>query len=157
MNNGEVDRLCSELLDQTISAEDFDRLQCMLAEDPTARRVYLSYVRLHEGLQEIALSPSVSSAVQSSDGVPSPDLIDASKGRGSALPRWRGAAALLAVAASLTSVVVGWWYWLPRPRPTSGAQSVAMLASPDGGERLLAGHATLRHAVGVRWDAQTPA
>ncbi len=150
MNEKELERLCFELLDETISAEDFDRLQDVLARDPEARRVYLSCVRMHQALGEVGLEVVSSDADAGSravaaDGSPGPVL------RRSRQRSWLVGAMGLVVAASALAAVVRRWYLPARPRDSQ----LAVGAVDGEAERLIAGHATLRHAVGVRWDAQT--
>ncbi len=52
--------LLDDLCDGSISASDAARLDCLLQEDPAARREYLSYLDVHAGLGLLSGKPLAS-------------------------------------------------------------------------------------------------
>lgn len=137
----DLQRLIFEVIDGTISAEDFERLQNAIEQDEAVRAEYLRAVGLCESLSEIAGEPLLD-AVEADVAV-SPDAAV------SAFPKRRiriTTARQLVVAATLVAAVGVSAFWLGRVgRPTSN-----FVAAVEEESRI-AGHATLRRAVGMQW------
>ncbi|MEM6777984.1 MAG: LamG-like jellyroll fold domain-containing protein [Planctomycetota bacterium] len=143
-------QLIFQTIDQTISTEDFVRLQEMMEQDADVREHYLDAVSLCESLGEIAGEPAGPTGEQ----VNSPKLDPASTSDASQQrPRARWTLVTrLAVAASVM-FLVGIAFWLgrqspqARPVPSRSGYSVA----DEESEFRIAGHATLRRAIDVQW------
>lgn len=140
-----VRELIFSLIDQTISPEDFDRLQDLVERDESIREEYLRAVNLSETLGEIASrrgDENEASTVVSSQGTARFPLTQ------------------YAVAACLLLLASGAAYWIgTRSASRQSAQNTASMnstenppaAQGDRDEALIAGHATLRRSVDIRW------
>ncbi|GAB5517147.1 LamG-like jellyroll fold domain-containing protein [Rhodopirellula baltica] len=138
-------KLVYQAIDQTISPEDFDRLQDLLETSEEARLAYLNAVNTCESLHEIAATP-VATTTESTTTLP--------------LNRWPSVFAFrsLMIAATALFVVGGLAYWLGRQRLNSPRIVDVVELESAASESQIAGHATLRRAVDVEWtDSSKPA
>lgn len=145
-------RLIYKAVDQTISEDEFESLQDILEQDDRARAHYLRVVRVTQDLEELSSTPEDFDQValrESAGQFPSlgPNLGLFKFGR-------------LALAASLLLVVAGAAYWIGRGGRNEVRQSASEgmdgnLDPSFGGddELRMAGHATLRRAVDLRWPS----
>lgn len=145
--------LIFQAIDQTISREDFDRLQDAIEHDDDVRESYLKIVGICDSLGEIAypdsvqrIEPTVLAAGLATGDFPvqQPDT------SGSESP-W--SVRYLVVAAALLLLVGSGAFWLGRQDQSSpAAVSVRPGQRPDTqAENRIAGHATLRRAVDIVW------
>lgn len=146
-------QLIFQMIDQTITPDDFDSLQEVLLRDESVRAEYLKAVSLASTLSELSieqssgtLNTSKADLASGADGIAS----DGGKPRG-LMPGWNQRA--LALAAALLLSVCGSSYWLGK---WNESRQAAMKANPgdsfnSSSESLVAGHASLRRAVDLRW------
>jgi hypothetical protein len=136
--------LIYQTLDQTITPEDFERLQERLENSEEARQAYLQAVNASESLHEIAASSTSKFAQVSHDTDSSSPL---------PLYRWPSVFALrsLMIAASALIVVGGLAFWLGQQRPSSTMLPPTASLETDASESQIAGHATLRRAIDLHW------
>ncbi|EMB15321.1 LamG-like jellyroll fold domain-containing protein [Rhodopirellula europaea] len=138
-------KLIYQAIDQTISSEDFDRLQDLLETSEDARLAYLKAVNACESLHDIAAAPLPTSRE------PTATL---------PLNRWPSVFAVrsLMIAATALFVVGGLAFWLGRQGLTSSRTVEVVEPASVAPESQIAGHATLRRAVDLKWtDASMPA
>lgn len=129
----EMRSLVFQLIDQTISPEDFDRLQDAIEQDEDLRLEYLDAINVSESLRDIAADPDATRLPLAAN---SPT-------------RWPSvfSSRSLAIAATALIAVSGLGFWIGRS--TSEQEFV-----DGGGDRVesrIAGHATLRRSVDVVW------
>ncbi len=143
-------------IDQTISREDFERLQDAIEHDEEVRDAYLWTVGVCESLGEIASDPdelaAIASAATTGWNATGNDRRTLANVSG-----WNWSA--LAAAAALLLLVGSAAFWLGRSIPlTPGKVAVQSGEQPSGEEPELriAGHATLRRAVGLKWPQGAP-
>ena len=122
-----IHQLIFQAVDQTISDDDFQRLQDLIESDDEVRDAYLRAVGLCESLGDIAASDDVDDSDR--DAVV-----------------WRFTVGRWAIAASILIMVSVIAFWLgqrnvPRSIDTELVEH----------ESLIAGHATLRRSVDLRW------
>lgn len=138
-----IQGLFYQVIDKTISQEDFERLQEALESDEEVCRAYLEVVGLCESLGEIAVVTSLREAYTETPISPlmaetplQPD-------------RRRFTRVQLAVATALLMIVGIGAFWLGRWNQP--VRSEIAIENDDGIEARIAGHATLRRAVGLKW------
>ncbi|MEM7559595.1 MAG: LamG-like jellyroll fold domain-containing protein [Planctomycetota bacterium] len=140
-----IRQLIYQAVDETISAEDFEKLQQAIERIPEVRAEYLQAVRLCESLrgmtEEAVANERIDGSVEAASQLanPAPRIMS-----------W----SLLAFAATILIITSSAAYWL-------GKQGIAQVAN-EGEESLapeiqIAGHATLRYAVDVVWPSDSPA
>ena len=146
---------------QTISAEDFERLQDAIEQSDEVRSGYLTAVRLCESLSEIAGEEESSSRnsepMTSATGVAGPILRarpDAGA-FGSLMRRDLRSPRIITGAAMILILVGGIAFWFGH-KDGARQQNVIVehgeAADQDfNPESVIAGHATLRRSVDVRW------
>lgn len=156
-----------KVLDRQATAEEFDTLQRLLQQDSDVQLAWLNAVELSEALIEIGTgsdqSDGTSARVFTPDAA-TPTIGDATAHRtGSRGPaagdrlrqaRWWLAAAVL-ISVAFASFRIG---LLRGDRAGDGSEIAAESPAADNtshssnsSERLIAGHATLRRAVGMTW------
>jgi hypothetical protein len=170
--------LIFQAIDETISPEDFERLQNALEHDAEVRAAYLKTIGLCESLGEIASEPQTPASVDEpmpasvltriqampDAGVFGSPVQNPKRQRGDAtgtrLRRdlasasgWdrRTLAATLAIlcAVSGTAFLAG-----QRNAPTTAAPVAVIDQRPEeSSESRISGHATLRRAVGLKWPS----
>ncbi|WP_182867523.1 LamG-like jellyroll fold domain-containing protein [Rhodopirellula sp. JC639] len=157
--NDHLRNLIFQAIDRTISDDDFESLQNALEQHEDVRSEYLRAVGLYESLAEIAAE---------SDDLVDRDLggRDTSLQSPSASPRGAGSSdpaawawQRWAIAASLLLLASGAAYWFGRINDRSDPIAVDLrpqqVVQPDQvvqpTESLIAGHATLRRSVDLRW------
>ncbi|MFG0264445.1 MAG: LamG-like jellyroll fold domain-containing protein [Rhodopirellula sp. JB055] len=140
--------LVYQAIDQTITPEDFDRLQDLLESSEEARQAYLQVVNASESLHEIAASSTPVLAAQTRPADPTLPL---------PLYRWPSVFALrsLMIAASALILVGGLAYWLGQQRWSSLVLPATVSLESDATESQIAGHATLRRAVDLQWPSNS--
>ncbi|MCA9143809.1 MAG: FecR domain-containing protein [Planctomycetaceae bacterium] len=146
-----MDRRIADLIfraiDQTISAEGFERLQQAIEESDEVRTAYLRAVNLTESLGEIAceeLTEPTARAAGSSETAnrtkePAANAV--------------GSLAFLAIAATALIVVGGIAFWFGQRNvlPRGNEVVIGEQQTEDTAEALVAGHATLRRGVDIQW------
>ncbi|MCA9055999.1 MAG: FecR domain-containing protein, partial [Planctomycetaceae bacterium] len=141
--DSDIRSLIYQLIDQTISREDFERLQDLLERDDEVRQAYLKMVGLCEALSEVAAEPNALASSPSDIRRLAPRETHRSR------PNWR----ILSSAAVVLILVGAGAFWLGRwkqPMPTAGILITEQ--SPDEQpESRIAGHATLRRSVDLLW------
>ncbi|QDV43741.1 FecR protein [Stieleria neptunia] len=149
-----IRNLIFQAIDQTISADDFDVLQDAIERREDVRAEYLRAINLCESLGEIAtesggdlhgnLHGDLHGGPPKRNDSPASVLDDASGWT------WQR----LAIAAAVLVLVSGVAYWFGRSNDAEVPQWVDvnqdLLNEPE--EALIAGHATLRSAVDLRWS-----
>ncbi|MEM9588918.1 MAG: FecR domain-containing protein, partial [Planctomycetota bacterium] len=140
--------LIFQVIDQTISPEDFDRLQDAIEHHEEVRQAYLETVGMCESLGEIAVE-SVNDKASAPVTVP---LLTTDQSVAYQTV-WRFSASQLAVAATLLLLVGGGAFWFGQWNQAAGPERVAKSGRPAGdrAESRIAGHATLRRAVDIEW------
>ncbi len=147
-----IRNLIFQLIDQTISGEDFERLQNAIEEHEDVRDEYLRAVNLCESLSEIAAG-NAEEAFHSDENLSSKNGREHSTG-------WKLRTAQIALAATVLVAVGGIAWWLgrrdasPVPIQIAGQQDVPPAAVT---EKTIAGYATLRRAVDVQWTGNAKA
>jgi hypothetical protein len=148
--------LIFQAIDETIPPEDFERLQNALEHDTEVRHEYLKAVGLCEALGEIADESQMPDSGSWSTGFSLPP-------RSSQSEDWTpteqakactpAPARQLAVAAAVLIIVSGFAFWAGRSHKPSEAKQIAITEHPqhEATESRIAGHATLRRAVGLTW------
>ncbi|QEF97546.1 FecR protein [Stieleria maiorica] len=152
--------LIFQALDQTISDDDFERLQDALEQHEDVRIEYLRSVGLYESLTEIAAeSDELVDRDRSTREAPAQGTSAPTRGVGLDDPaawgwqRW-------AIAASILLLASGAAYWFGRINDPSDPIAVDLrpqqVVQPEQvdepAESLLAGHATLSRSVDLRWS-----
>ncbi|TWU57638.1 LamG-like jellyroll fold domain-containing protein [Rubripirellula reticaptiva] len=133
-------------LDGTIGLEDFASMQQSLIQSAEARALYLESVELYESLGETGW-PGV--------GTVTPTVAVQAVSRRQDFPAWFAVAAVLVAVCSLAAFAIG--------RRSSGesiaqrpvqrpAQQFAGPVSANDVETMVAGHASLRRVLNVRWS-----
>lgn len=153
-DRSEIRKWIFQAIDGSIATSDFQRLQDAIVRDAAVRSEYLQAVELSESLCELAEESSQRPpvvAVQTAQAV-----------------RWdkplasHGTGPLLALAAAIVFMVGAASFWVGRANPRTRDLPVAVVPAPTGSddlpveattsqESLIAGHATLRRSVDVRW------
>ncbi len=140
-----IRKLIFQAIDQTISAEDFERLQDKIEQDEEVRSEYLRAVRLCESLGEIA---------DNEDDIATMDPLQSSPNNSV----WNFfSLSVLAIAATVLLIVGGAAFLIGRSQASNENQIAT--ASPqqpsaearDESETAIAGHATLRRVVDLQW------
>lgn len=141
-------KLIFQAIDDTISPADFDRLQDAIEQNEAVREEYLRAVSLTESLSEIAalsekelLQPGVA------DSSLDRDVADRRKEPG------RFSLTQLAMVAITVILASGIGYWLGQGSHTAPTIPVAdqEKQDPESIEAQIAGHATLRRSLNLKW------
>ncbi len=144
--------LIFQAIDETISSEDFERLQDAIERDADVRAEYLRAIGLSETLGEIAAEVGVGLKTDRlPQAEPSADeQVFALRNRS----RWdvrspRFVALAIVVLAAVSAAA----FWVGQTQTTHQSPSVVdeQEVRDEPTESRLAGHATLRSTVGVRW------
>lgn len=142
--NREVLLLCEAIVNGDATADQVERLDQLLADDESARSLYLDYVDIHAGLRRRFLAPEVSPEGQGPDSPGAKaELVNKHGVRVGWLP------VLLAMAACLAVVAAP---YLLRPSSESlqpAPEGVAAAELPP--HASLHGVAVLSRSVGVEW------
>lgn len=146
--------LIFQAIDETISADDFDRLQDAIEQSDEVRSEYLRAVNLCESLGEFAPSSPIEvepTVLESRRAVKQAEGVTAD------LTLRRLSLGHLAIAASIMTLVGGFAFWFGRGNSPGPSATVAVeKESPDEGvEAQIAGHATLRRSVDLQWSGGT--
>ena len=167
----EIQRLIFDAINESISDDDFERLQDAIERDDEVRDEYLFAVRVASLLGEISTLDEISTSEfaddESNQSVPAndesnsagsntPDVVFARKEpeiRKRIWPslRW---SSQLAIAASVLALVGGLAYWLGRNQQSDRRVQVVeeQSSQESAAEKRIAGHAVLRQSVGVQWS-----
>ncbi len=146
--------LIFQLIDQTISAEDFDRLQDAIEQSDEVRVEYLTAVSLCESLSDIAADEGDSAGNSKPATVQTPSefkLSDWQSNRILADSRW---ARTFAVASAILIVGAAAFWFGHRDGARQQEQTAdgrEATGTNSESESVMAGHATLRRSVDVRW------
>ncbi len=134
--------LIFQAIDGSISPEAFDRLQDAIEQNDEVRAEYVRAVNLCETLEDIA-SESEASLTPRAIEAPVPQQLSISR---------------LAVAAAVFLLVGGVAFWLGQRWQALPAARITGAESPETGpsEPMIAGHATLKRAVDLRWPQGAP-
>ncbi len=136
-------------IDQSISPAEFDRLQDAIEQDDEVLTEYLRAITLCESLSEIAAGQSAAelTAPDASPGrVPQTESMQRSVAR-------RFTFGQLAIAATLLLTVGSVAFWLGQQRNrTTHVTDLGEQTEPTR-ESQIAGHATLRRSVDLKWPA----
>ncbi len=148
--------LIFQAIDETMSPEDFERLQDALEHDAEVRDAYLKAVGLCESLGEIATESQMPDSDSWSTGFSLSSRASQPEGwttTGQAKAWTPAPARQFAVAATVLIIVNGFAFWAGRSHKPSEAKPIAITEqSQDGANKSrIAGHATLRRAVGLTW------
>lgn len=135
--------LILDAVDGTISAEDFEVLQNEMEQDEEVLAEYLRAVGLVETLGDIAAEENSTATTGGEKPVESVPARAAS-GWDVRSPR------LLMLAAAVVLMVGGMAFWVGHRNGPRLREEVASVDDPR--EPRLAGHATLRHAVDLKWS-----
>ena len=135
-----IRNLMFQVIDETISDEDFERLQNAIEQSEDVRDEYLRAVGLCESLGEIASEPT---ALAAGPAV----LVARSRPAASAFGS-------LAIAATVLVLVGGTSFWLGQKNVSQQREQMATTEERVGEptESQIAGHATLRRTVDVKWS-----
>ena len=141
-------KLIFKAIDQTVTPAEFDLLQDAIEQDDEVRAEYVRAVTLCESLSEIALGTSEVNPSEADEPV-CPATQNESIGRSVVV---RLSRTQLAIAATILIAVggVAFWFGQQKDRTTNLANSGVHTALPR--ESQIAGHATLRRSVDVKWS-----
>ncbi|APZ90527.1 LamG-like jellyroll fold domain-containing protein [Fuerstiella marisgermanici] len=144
--------LIFKAIDQTIVPAEFDRLQDAIEQDDEVRAEYLRAVTLCESLSEIASEASEPNAIASRPAhddrtwkAPAACAVGA---------HWQSLSwSMIGLAATILLTVGGAAFWFGLQK--SGTTNVADRGeqSVERNESQIAGHATLRRSVDLKWSA----
>jgi hypothetical protein len=146
--------LIFQAIDQTISAEDFDRLQDAIEQSDEVRAEYLTVVSLCESLSDISADDDVASSDQKSAVVRGASrfrFLKWNSSRPSGTTNWplrfaiAGAFPVVFAIAFMFGVSDG---VRRQEQIGDGGEATGTNSAP---ESVIAGHATLRRSVDVRW------
>ncbi len=145
-NESEMNRLLSAWADDTLTDEDFHRLDQLLSHDDQARRLYVQFIDMHEELYEIAV-PSLDEV----GGRLRPRATPTSPRQ--RLSGWLFAGPLIAVALGVIGLGVGLSQFLerPDPRPTAPPSVAGTSTVP-----LTTYIATLQQTLDCQWRTASP-
>ena len=143
--------LIFQAIDETISDQDFERLQDAIEQNEAVRDEYLRAIGLCESLGEIASEPTVPAA-----GLTDPKITrspEASAFGSQDLWSMRSLSQL-AFAATVLVLVSGIAFWLGRKNVSQQPEQTATSDEPvdEPNESRIAGHATLRRSVDLKWS-----
>lgn len=154
--------LIFQAIDQTISADDFERLQDAIEQSDEVRAEYLRAVNLCESMSEIAAEDAASlerpfhlieDAAESGTAEVGTKSTPEKPGSQS-LSSLRSHQLLIAAVASL-AFVGGVAFWFGYKDGAWQQKVTVQEIDPDGetpaSESVIAGHATLRRSVDIRW------
>lgn len=144
-----------QAIDQAISPADFERLQDAIEQNDEVRAEYIRALHLAESLRDIA------SEENAGDGEVATERANASEGliqlrrKLADVSQWDlRTPRLLAIAASILVMVGSAAFWVGRKNVAVESTRVATAdaSRTDADESLIAGHATLRRSVDLRWS-----
>ncbi|PAY19687.1 hypothetical protein CKO51_09755 [Rhodopirellula sp. SM50] len=145
-----IRNLIFQAIDQTISADDFEVLQDAIERREDVRAEYLRAINLCESIGEIATESAGDLHGDLHGGPPQRNAAPASVLDDATQWTWQR----LAIAAAVLALVGGVAYWFGQSNDADAPQWVDvnqdLLEEPE--EALIAGHATLRSAVDLRWS-----
>lgn len=148
--------LIFRVIDQTISERDFERLQGAIEHSSDVRDEYLKAVSLCESLGDIASEPTPAASVEHDDLTSEPaSPVSPDTGIfGIFGSRWNSNWRTLALAATVLILVGGTAFWLGQRNLPTDAEQIVTDDQPadEQAERRIAGHATLRRAVDLKWS-----
>ncbi|MEM1070363.1 MAG: LamG-like jellyroll fold domain-containing protein [Planctomycetota bacterium] len=146
-------RLIDQLVNQTISKEDFDRLQDAFEHDADLRREYVALLGLCESLGEIALEDAalpVDSERKTTTATTRSNDTSASHETPTAPARPRFTSMRFAIAATVWFLLIGSFaFWLGQWNQSRLVED--MVTDGETSESRIAGHATLRRMVSLQW------
>lgn len=140
--------LIFQLIDGTISADDFERLQDAIENDGDVRAEYLRAVNLSESLTDIAAEPLGQAVAASDSRSSSPRSIQAGSRSARKSPFVQIA---VATAALLLVSAIGFWFGQRKDLPDYAGSGSVEIEEAQGVESKIAGHATLRRIVDLKW------
>lgn len=143
-----IQQLIYKTLDQTITKDEFEKLQTAIEEQDDVRDAYLDAVSLSHSLSEIATQ---SEAKQSTDTVATGDLTLRSRVQ-SNVHSARSTFGIKTLTAAVCLVLVSLsGYWFGKNAVTPSINQAEAFRNVDK-ESVLEGHATLRHSVDLQWS-----
>ena len=175
----ETRELIFQLIDQRISAEDFERLQDAIEADPDVRDEYLRAINLCESLADDSFDSLLTPTPSIDESNRTGRLVGVARGG-----RWTSPTIQWALAAAVVVLVGCTAYWLGQKNLSRDQRQIVAedqgSVSQDGENQLagqalaiqestapdltsdqtesrLAGHATLRRAVDLKWANQSTA
>tara|TARA_R110002072_G_scaffold303069_2_gene492747 strand:+ start:96325 stop:98022 length:1698 start_codon:yes stop_codon:yes gene_type:complete len=148
--------LIFQAIDQTISAEDFERLQNAIEQSDEVRADYLNAVSLCESLSDIAaVEDNSADAPKSASVHTSSEFMLASHQTNRRLTASRWARTVVAPTAIMIVGAAAFWFGLKdgirRQEQFAGREEITGTNS----ESVIAGHATLRRSVDIRWSEKS--
>ena len=143
-------QLIFQAIDQSISPEDFERLQDLIESDPEVRAEYLQAVRLCETLHDIGMEPARAKQDSAVGAAPAVPPTESRLSRAIRILQWS--------AVCLAYIVVGAAAF--RAGQNNNVIPEAPVAENDPQptaprEAQMAGHATLRRAFDVDWQDES--
>ncbi|MEN1677991.1 MAG: LamG-like jellyroll fold domain-containing protein [Planctomycetota bacterium] len=135
-------RLAEAVINGEATEAEVAELDALLAEDASARTLYLDLIDVHAGLKRKYLSPAMDAEEESYE----PVVEESTRWPAKHVLRSAWGPALLALAASLLVAV-----WLSQPEAPSNEP---LVASTPGHEASVNGVAVLSRAVDVVWSKQ---
>ncbi len=142
-----IRKLIFQAIDQTISEDDFQCLQDAIENREDVRAEYLRTIHLCELLGDIAADTNDGEALRDDQ----PVVLAAGSETGTTKRNvWRFSFAQLAMAATILMLVSGMAFWFGQ-RNVSPQVAEQSRPSDEAVESLMAGHATLRRSVDLRW------
>lgn len=139
-------QLIFQAIDQSISAEDFERLQDLIESSPEVRAEYLQAVRLCDTLHDIGMEPVRDLTAPADSTAAIEQATDRNSFRTGRVIQW--------AAVCLAFLVVGAAAFRAGQSNIAPDNLIAK-ANPDPHEARMAGHATLRRAFDVNWKDDT--
>lgn len=137
--------LILKAIDRTTSPSEWDALQDAVERNKEVRNAYVRAVGLAESLREIAIESETGRA----DSIGEADVRRAvTRPTVQGRKAWRGGQVVAALA--FVMLVGGGAFWLGR---VNQQNEPLVLIDQEPAEAKIAGHATLRRAVGVKWPA----
>ena len=155
--------LIFQLIDQTISDADFEKLQDALERNPDVRREYLRTFELVDSLGELSLerldraAELANKKIDRESNQPSPtnsgnrSVTNTNSWRGMTWQSWAIAATLLMLVGAASFWIGTNWIGEGSNSQTASGDELKEEASSEETESRIAGHATLRSVVGVEW------
>lgn len=153
-----IRNLIFQAIDQTISADDFERLQDAIEQSDEVRAEYLRAIGLCESLSEIAAGENTATDDQNPPPVQAPSnfrFINWKANRPISTANWT----LRFAIAGAFPVVFAIAFWFGVRDGARHQKSIIdkgePIATDSAPESVIAGHATLRRSVDVRWSEKS--
>ena len=142
--------LIFQAIDQTISEQNFERLQDAIEQSEDVRLEYLRSVTIVESLSEIAAESPDGEALQKDEAA---TPIQAPEFDSRNVTAWRFSAGQLAIAATILIFMSAIAFRFGQENVSSDATDLAsdVARADEAKESLIAGHATLRRSVDLKW------